>query len=219
MEYYNETLIKRRIMNKTILINLGGAPYTIDDDAFFELDNYLNNLQSFFAKSEGCDEIVNDIEIRFSELLDERLKHKTIVDKEDVLSVIAILGIPEQFEAEDVMEEPNATKTKGKYGRRLYRDVDNKMISGVAAGISAYLGIEDPIWIRLAFALAFITAGAGILVYLVLTFVMPKAITPMEKMDMRGERIDVESIARAVENQIHDISDTISNLSKNYKRK
>ncbi len=219
MENYLETLTKTRIMNKTVLINLGGAPFTIDDDAFFVLENYLKNLESFFSESEGCDEIVSDIEIRFSELLNERLKTKSIVDKNDVDEVIAVLGVPEQFESENSSAQKNVPKDERQYAKRLYRDVDNKMISGVAAGIAAYLGIDDPIWIRLVFVLSVMTGGIGIPAYFILIFLMPKAITPLEKMEMRGERINVQSIARAVESQIHDISDTLSNLSKNYKRR
>ncbi|MCI6524127.1 MAG: PspC domain-containing protein [Parabacteroides sp.] len=52
---------------------------------------------------------------------------------------------------------------------------NNKMIGGVCAGIAEYLGL-DPTIVRIVWVLLLLFAGFGILLYLILWIVMPKAI-------------------------------------------
>ena len=52
---------------------------------------------------------------------------------------------------------------------------NNKMIGGVCAGIAEYLGL-DPTIERIVWVLLLFFAGFGILLYLILWIVMPKAI-------------------------------------------
>ena len=66
-------------MKKTVNINLGGYPLTIDDDAYSYLKRYLNTIESHFSKSEGCDDIMTDIEIRITELFQENLMGRKII--------------------------------------------------------------------------------------------------------------------------------------------
>ncbi len=56
--------------------------------------------------------------------------------------------------------------------KRLYRDVDHKIIGGVAAGIAEYFNI-DPVAIRIAFVLLG-TIGGGVLIYLICWIVIPQ---------------------------------------------
>ena len=52
---------------------------------------------------------------------------------------------------------------------------NNKMIGGVCAGIADYLGL-DPTIVRIVWVLMLFFAGFGILLYLILWIIMPKAI-------------------------------------------
>ena len=52
---------------------------------------------------------------------------------------------------------------------------NNKMIGGVCAGIADYLGL-DPTIVRIVWGLMLFFAGFGILLYLILWIIMPKAI-------------------------------------------
>lgn len=52
---------------------------------------------------------------------------------------------------------------------------NNKMIGGVCAGIAEYLGL-DPTIVRIVWVLLLFFAGFGILLYLILWIIMPKAI-------------------------------------------
>ena len=55
-------------MKKTLTVNLGGTVFHIDEDAYQLLDKYLSNLRIHFRKEEGSDEIMDDFEMRISEL-------------------------------------------------------------------------------------------------------------------------------------------------------
>ena len=58
-------------MNKTFNINLGGYPFAIDEDAFNYIQQYLDAIRKHFSASDGCDEILYDIEVRMAELFQE----------------------------------------------------------------------------------------------------------------------------------------------------
>jgi len=59
-------------MKKTNTINLGGIIFHIDEDAFIQLQNYLNTIRDHFSISDGQNEIVNDIESRIAEIMPEK---------------------------------------------------------------------------------------------------------------------------------------------------
>ncbi len=57
--------------------------------------------------------------------------------------------------------------------RRLARPKDDRVVSGVAAGIANHFGV-DPVWVRVLFVLGTFTAGIGLVLYVVLAFAMPQ---------------------------------------------
>jgi phage shock protein C len=57
--------------------------------------------------------------------------------------------------------------------KRLYRSYKDKMIGGVAGGLSEYFDI-DPTLVRVLFALSLLVGGAGILAYIILWIVVPE---------------------------------------------
>lgn len=89
-------------MKKVININLGGLPFTIDEDAYEHLSDYLETIHNHFRDSEGYEEITADIEARMAELFQEKLGNRPIITLADVKQVIAIMGTPEDFGAEPV---------------------------------------------------------------------------------------------------------------------
>ena len=56
--------------------------------------------------------------------------------------------------------------------KRLYRSRDERMIWGVCGGIAKYFDV-DPTLIRLIAVLTLFFACTGILIYLILTIIMP----------------------------------------------
>ena len=81
-------------MNKIFNINLGGYPFTIDEDAFQKLDKYLKTISGHFSSSEGYEEIVSDIESRIAELLTEDLKGRPIISMKEVENVCLLYTSP-----------------------------------------------------------------------------------------------------------------------------
>lgn len=80
-------------------------------------------------------------------------------------------------EAIDASRERTRSMTAGrKRGRRLAKSRKNRKITGVASGIAEYFGI-DPTVVRIAFVLGtmFGGPGAGLIIYLILSFVLPDA--------------------------------------------
>ena len=186
-------------MKKTLTINLGGTVYNIDEDAYVLLDNYLNNLRYHFRKQEGADEIVRDIETRIAELFNECIRDgKQVITIEIVESVIARMGKPEDLN-DEADEEQEKKDTDKNISRRLFRNPDDRILGGVISGISAYFG-WDPTWVRIIL-IVFGCFGHGlILAYLIAWIVIPMAQTATEKLQMRGEPINVTNIGKTVTN-------------------
>ncbi|MGB0931555.1 MAG: PspC domain-containing protein [Chitinophagales bacterium] len=101
-----------------------------------------------------------------------------------------------------------------KKSRRLYRNSEEAFMGGVCAGLSDYFGIEDPIWIRMAFAISFFTGGWGLLPYILLWSIVPEAKTPAQKLAMRGEPINVSNIEKIVKEGMDNLKTTIEDFSK-----
>ncbi len=205
-------------MNKILNINLGGYPFTIDDDAYQHLSGYLNTLRKHFSSSEGSEEITSDIEARMAELLVERLDNRQIVSMPDIEGVIDIMGKPEDFGAEGFSEPASAAQGEEEYqtGKRLFRDTENKVVGGVCSGLSAYFGIEDPIWMRVAFVVAFFTIGFSLLIYIILLFIVPEAKTASDRLAMKGKKVNIKNIAKQIEDEIDNFGETISNLGNDF---
>ena len=209
-------------MNKIFNINLGGYPFVIDDDAYKKLNKYLDTIQKHFRKSEGCDEIVGDIEARIAELFNEHAKGQPIVSMRDVEGVIQIMGTPQEFGAEDIDMEEDKKESKRRSGsstgKRLYRDTDDKVIGGVCSGLAAYFGVSDPLIFRLIFAVLFLS-GVGIMAYVLLWIIVPSAKTSADKLSMKGEPINVNNIAKQVEEELNNLSHTITDFAKDISNK
>ncbi len=202
-------------MNKIVTINLGGYPFTIDEDAYAHLQGYLEAIRKHFSQVNGFEEITSDIESRLAEIFQEKLGDRPIVTLKDVEGAIAVMGRPEDFDADAEMdeEEPSkATDSKSKYktGKRLFRHPDDQVVSGVCAGIAAYFGIQDPVWVRILFVLFTISGGFGITVYIILWAILPEAKTAGDRLTMRGEAINVSNIGKIIQEEVENISKKVS---------
>lgn len=209
-------------MKKVFNINLGGMPFAIDEDAYEHLSKYLKTIHNHFRRSEGYEEITNDIEARLAELFQEKKGSRPIVTLKDVNSVIAIMGTPEDFGAEPLTEEaPKSSseekKWKIKTGKRLYRNTDEEVVGGVCSGIAAYFGIEEPLWVRLIFVLFAFTGGFAIPLYIILWAILPKAESASDRLAMRGDPVNVSNIGKIIEEELHHVSKKVSEFGDELK--
>lgn len=212
-------------MNEILNVNLGGYPFTIDNDAYTHINRYLKAIEAHFADSDGCDEILDDIEARMAELFTEFLQGKAIISMKELEAVIKVMGRPEDFGAEPYEDdhEDDFVKSRGSFkdryrhiktGKRFFRDPDEKVIGGVCGGIAAYFGIANPMWIRLGFLALIFIAGIPIILYPILWAIVPEAKTAGDKLKMRGEPATVSNIARTVEEELNELSNKITEISK-----
>lgn len=209
-------------MNKVFNINLGGIPFTIDEDAYEALGSYLKTIHNHFRSSEGYEEITTDIEARLAELFQEKLGNRPIVTFKDVKNVIAIMGTPEDFGADPLAEEaPKSSssdrKWKLKTGKRLFRNPDEEVIGGVCSGIAAYFGVQDPLWVRLLFVLFAFTAGFAVPLYIILWAILPKAETASDRLAMRGDPVNASNIGKIIEEELTHVSQKVSELGDELK--
>ncbi|WP_430814065.1 PspC domain-containing protein [Carboxylicivirga sp. RSCT41] len=211
-------------MKKTVTINISGHMFYIDDDAYSRLQAYLDKIDATFRKQESGEEIISDIESRVAEIFNERINKETgVVTLEMVEEVISTMGEPEQFEGDSEEKKsytPPTTMVFRKANRRFYRDIDNRVLGGVCAGIAAYFDI-DVVIIRVLFVvLTLLTWGGLPLIYLILWIALPPARTTAQKLQMRGERITIENIERSIRDEYDEVRKKFGNFkqSKTYKK-
>lgn len=197
-------------MKKTLTINLGGTVYHIDEDAYILLDNYLNNLRFHFRREPGADEIIKDMESRISELFTEYINNgQQVITVENVEAVISRMGKPEELNPES---EESGSSDSGEYAdtsysaeysdrgeakRRLFRNPDDKILGGVVSGLSAYFG-WDVVWARVIFLVLGVLLHGFIIAYIIAWIIIPVANTATEKLQMKGEPINMENIGKTV---------------------
>ncbi len=196
-------------MKKTITVNIGGTVFSLDEDAYELLQVYLEKIESHYTGSSDRQDIMNDIEERIAELLTSGEHSLTnAITLKNVEEVITIMGEPEDFAGETDSETTEDAKGE-RVKKRLYRDVDNRILGGVCSGIAAYLSIEK-LWIRIIFVVLALMAFSGVLVYLLLWLVIPPAVTTAQKLEMMGEPVNINNIGRAVRAEFE-------NVRKNFK--
>ena len=81
------------------------------------------------------------------------------------------MGQPEDYLDEEALneEQPNFnSQTTTSINKKLYRDINDRYISGVCSGIGHYVGL-DSLWVRLIFILLlFVSAGTIVPIYIIL---------------------------------------------------
>jgi phage shock protein PspC (stress-responsive transcriptional regulator) len=189
-------------MKKTMTVNIAGMVYHIDDDAYELLSQYLGKVRAELQSTEGGNEIYQDIETRIGELFTERLKNnRQVITLKDVEEIIAIMGQPADISGKT--DDRGYSSYDNKY-RRMYRDPDNRIIGGVCGGLAAYWRV-DPTIVRLIFVLLAIFGMAGVLIYLILWIILPEAQTVAQKLEMRGERVNLSSMGEFFRQEFENV--------------
>lgn len=214
-------------MKKVVTINIAGRSFYIDEDAFLRLDQYLKNLESWSREKDGGREIFNDIEARIRELFEEKINPITgVITIEMVNEIIATMGEPQDFSEDEATNsassgsssfDTGSTFTAGASRRRLYRDIEDKVFGGVCSGIAAYFGI-DRVVVRVLFALlAFLSFGTVLFIYLILWIAIPPALTTAQRLEMRGDDVNITNIEKNIKNEYNDVKQRFQRSSA-YKR-
>lgn len=198
-------------MKKTLTINVAGLVFNIDDDAYYRLNDYLEKIRTYFSEEKEVDDIMHDIEIRVAELLGERITStKQVVTIQDIEEIIKIMGEPHEFGDPDKERKRSYYRTSTK---RVYRDPDNCVLGGVCSGLGAYMGV-DPIIVRIIFIVIFFGFGAGLLIYIILWIIIPEAKTTAQKLEMRGDPVNVNNIGGFVREEFENIKNSFKSKKK-----
>jgi phage shock protein PspC (stress-responsive transcriptional regulator) len=187
-------------MKEITRIHIAKVPYDAEVGAKKELESYLRTLEAYSTDTE----IINDIEIRITEILAERGVNKNgVITLDDVKALKEQLGEPKDFMGDgDMAIGPDDNEQLGANSRKLFRDVDNAVLGGVMSGIGTFFGI-NPLWVRLLFIIvALASFGTALLVYVILWIVVPPAKTAADKLQMAGRPVTIASIREINENEI-----------------
>lgn len=199
-------------MKKAVTINLSGFIFHIDEDAFETLSNYLKNIAQRFPDMTENKEILSDIENRIAELFTERLQGRQVLSLEDVEYIIEVIGKPEIFDETENMDNVLRNNRQQTNYRRMYRHPDDRILGGICGGIAAYFDINS-VFIRILFtAILILSAGSVIIAYLILWFIIPEAKTRAQKLEMKGQRVNLENLEKTVKHELNIVKENIRNL-------
>jgi len=194
-------------MTKSLTINIGGQLFEIEAKAYEQLRNYVDSLENHFKNDPDGKEIVEDLEMRIAELFTElqTADFKTIL-KEQVEFVQLKMGTVDEFEpVDETFDGPQEThktssETATQIIKRLMRDPDDRVLGGVCAGLGHYFNI-NPVILRIIVLILIFGFGFGILIYLLLWIVIPKAISTTDKLMMKGQPINLNTVAGSVKEE------------------
>ena len=130
---------------------------------------------------------------------------------------------------------PSTASTEiGGTRKKLYRDPEDKIIAGVCSGIGNYFGVSA--WIpRIFFLLPFLSfvfnsgrwggmdfpdffrfsfSPGSLIIYIILWLVFPEATTTAEKLEMKGEKVDMNSIKNSVMEEMKGVQQRAEKFTK-----
>jgi phage shock protein PspC (stress-responsive transcriptional regulator) len=185
-------------------INLGGRAFIIDEDAYIHLKDYFAKIEMELNYSSDKSEIIEDIEIRVAEILRETLQSsKEVVDLNDINEIIRTMGNPSDF-GHGYEQGSYEQHQKQSRFKRVYRDPDNSVLGGVCGGLGAYFNF-DPIILRVVFVISLLFFGTGFFVYIILWIVVPEAKTIAQKLEMRGEPVNISNIGDKIKEEFNNV--------------
>lgn len=209
-------------MKETIEVSIAGIAFSMDTEAYALLKEYLDSIQRAYAGDSDGAEILADIEARVCELILNEQGPDQLVSADRIRRIIDQMGLPDDISGEG--ERPKATvENTEKLARRLYRNSDGAKLGGVCSGLGTYFDVE-PVMIRLGFVAPLLLTpifgvmhmgrmsgymgtlfGVFVMLYLLLWFAIPKAKTPRQKLEMRGEKITASSIQQNFRSDFKDL--------------
>ena len=172
-------------MKSAISVDLDGTLFTCDERAYAALRSYLDRAGERLGAHPDRADVIAGLERSIAAKLRERSRAAATIDEAAMLAALKAVGRVEGPALHD-----SASSERGGYreprARKLYRLREGHWIAGVCTGLAAYARL-DVVLIRLLFILAGVfSGGVAILVYVILAFVMPIALTDTEISEAHG---------------------------------
>ena len=173
-------------MKSAISIELDGTTFALDERAYQALRSYLDRAGERLGAHPDRAEVIAGLERAIAARLRLRAERAATIDEPAMLAALKEVGrvdgpvldgsVPPGADSGD------ALRTK----RRLYRLREGHLVTGVCTGLAAYAAVDVNV-VRLIFILgAVLSGGMVVLVYVVLAFVMPRALTDTEIAEAHG---------------------------------
>ena len=180
-------------MKKVVNVSLAGRSFTLEEDAYKRLTDYLDHYRARLTVTESQKaEVMEDIEGRVAELFYQSVgAPDRVVSLALVEQVARALGMPDGS-TESAQEQASAS---AKAERKLYRDPDDKKLAGICSGLALYLDVDVTL-IRILMLLAIVFGTAGIWIYIIFWIAVPEADTPAKKCELRGLAPTPENMSR-----------------------
>ncbi|MGI8635528.1 MAG: PspC domain-containing protein, partial [Segetibacter sp.] len=127
----------------------------------------------------------------------------------------------------------------GSQRKRLFRDTETKMIAGVCSGLAQYFNVQ--IWIpRVLFLIPFFSfvfrwghwgwwdfphflsfsfSPGSIVVYIILWLILPEAKTTADKLEMKGEKVDLNNIKTTIQGDLEGFKDRAEQFGSELKER
>ena len=192
-------------MKKVLNISLANRSFTLEEDAYRRLSEYLEHFRTRLAASSGVPytqntEVMEDLEGRIAELFEQAVGTDGRVVTIDLVDrVTSQLGMPDGT-PERPADEPAAPQSDEPVRKKIYRDFENRRIAGVCSGLATYLDI-DVVLARVLMLVALVAGTAGFWIYVICWIAIPKATTPTQKCEMHGLPVTAENLAKFAKTQ------------------
>jgi len=129
---------------------------------------------------------------------------------------------------------PGSNSLENGVRKRLYRNPDGKILGGVCSGIGSYFDVNA--WLpRFIFLIPFISfffrwghfgpltfpnflsfsfSPGSFIIYIILWLVIPEATTTSEKLEMKGEKVDLNSIKNSVLKEMKEVGERVGKMGQ-----
>ena len=133
----------------------------------------------------------------------------------------------------------SASRTIGSQRKRLFRDPEEKIVAGVCSGLAQYFNVN--IWVpRLLFLIPFISLAfrsshwlwwgvphfltvsfspGSLFIYIVFWLVIPEAKSTADKLEMKGEKVDLNNIKNTIQGDMEGFKERAEKFGTEVKEK
>jgi phage shock protein PspC (stress-responsive transcriptional regulator) len=167
-------------MKSAISIELDGTTFALAERAYHALRSYLDRAGERLGAHPDRAEVIAGLERSIAAQLRLRAQGAAPVDETAMLAALEQVGRVDGPALDSAA--PHVTGRAGgeRRTRRLYRLREGHLLAGVCTGIAAYAAVDVNVVRILFIVAAVISAGTVALIYVVLAFLMPMALTDVQ---------------------------------------
>ena len=173
-------------MKSAISIELDGTTFALDERAYHALRSYLDRAGERLGAHPDRAEVIAGLERSIAAKLRLRPQGTAAIDESSMLAALKQVGRVDGPALHDAAPQGAGRGDNERRTRKLYRLRDGHILAGVCTGIAAYAAVDVNV-VRILFIVAAIISGGTVaLIYVVLAFVMPMALTDIQIAEAHG---------------------------------